>query len=222
MFTKITRIRKGKVVYEYLRIVESYREKGKKKQRTIANLGAIELLRGKLDGVVDKLREYCNERYIKPNEIKAEELPTWGTVLMARKLWKDLGLGQIIRKRCTETIKGVDIEDLAFMLVASSLIRPSSEHGLGWWLDESYVCGNSGRRILPEWREGVTKEYRVRISWKQLKQWYRALGILHKHKEEIEKDIYLQLIDLFGLKVDVVFYDITSLYFEGEGPEGLA
>ena len=57
MFTKITKIKKGEEVYEYLRIVESYREKGKKKQRVIANLGAIELLKGKLDGVVDKLRE---------------------------------------------------------------------------------------------------------------------------------------------------------------------
>jgi transposase len=108
------------------------------------------------------------------------------------------------------------------VLVASSLIKPSSEHGLGWWLDESYVCGSEGERILPDWRLGVTKENRVRISFKQLKQWYRVLNILFKHKQEIEKDIYDNLVDLFGLKVDVVFYDITSLYFEGEGPEGLA
>ncbi|OIO34758.1 MAG: hypothetical protein AUJ70_00240 [Candidatus Omnitrophica bacterium CG1_02_40_15] len=222
MFPKISRVKKGKQVYEYLRLVESYRTKGKKKQRVVANLGAVESLKGSLDGIVDKLREYCSERYVKPNEITADEMPTWGTVLVARKLWNDLKIGRIIKRRCCEWTKGTDIETSAFVLVASSLIKPSSKHGLSWWLDESYVCGNDGKRILPDWRQGVTKEKRVRISWKQLKQWYRVLNILLRHKEEIEKDIYDNLVDLFGLKVDVVFYDMTSLYFEGEGPEGLA
>jgi transposase len=222
MFLRTTKFKTGKHEYEYLRIVENYREHGKRKQRIIANLGAAELLCGKLDGVVEKLREYCSERYVKPNEITSDDLPTWGPVLVARKLWKELGLGEIIQRRCTEQIKGVDIEDIIFVLTTSSLVKPSSEHGLSWWLDESYVCGSDGRRILPEWRKGVTKEKRVRVTWKQLKQWYRALCILLKHKEEIEKDIYYRLRDLFGLKVDVVFYDMTSLYFEGEGPAKLA
>lgn len=222
MFPKISKTKKGKRTYEYLRLVESYREKGKKKQRVVANLGAVELLKGRVDKVVEKLREYCLERYIKPNEITGDELPTWGPVLVARKLWQDLGLGKIIKARCSEKIKGGEIEDLAFVLVASSLIKPSSEHGLSWWLEESYVCGGSGERILPQWRAGVTKEKRVRIEWQQLKQWYRVLNILLKHKEEIEKDIYGTLVDLFSLKVDIVFYDLTSLYFEGEGPVGLS
>src|SRR6516164_7354214 len=34
--------------------------------------------------------------------------------------------------------------------------------------------------------------------------------------------VYLTLRDLFSLKVDVVFYDLTSTYFEGHGPAGLA
>ena len=142
MFAKISRIKKGKQVYEYLRLVESYRQKGKKKQRVVANLGTVESLKGSLDGVVNRLREYCSQRYVKPNEITAEEMPTWGTVLVARKLWNDLKIGEIIKNRCCESVKGVDIETLAFVLVASSLIKPSSEHGLGWWLDESYVCGS--------------------------------------------------------------------------------
>lgn len=222
MFVRTTKFKTGGKEYEYIRIVENYRENGKRKQKVIANLGSAELLRGSLDGVVDKLREYCSQRYVKLNEITAEDMPVWGTVLVARKLWNDLKIGKIIKRRCCERIKESDIETLVFVLVASSLIKPSSEHGLGWWLEESYVCGGDGKRILPDWRQGVTKENRVRISWKQLKQWYKVLNILLRHKEEIEKDIYDNLVDLFGLKVDVVFYDMTSLYFEGEGPEGLA
>ncbi len=222
MFVRTTKFKTGGKEYEYIRIVENYRENRKRKQKVIANLGAVKLLKGNLDGVVDKLREYCSQRYVKPNEITAEEVPTWGTVLVARKLWNELEIGEIIKRRCCEKIKGSDIETLVFMLVASSLIKPSSEHGLSWWLDESYVCGRDGKRILPDWRQEITKENRVRIRWKQLKQWYRALNILLRHKEEIERDIYGNLVDLFGLRVDIVFYDMTSLYFEGEGPDELA
>lgn len=221
MFVRTTKFKTGVKEYEYIRIVENYRENGKRKQKVIANLGSAELLKGNLDGVVDKLRQYCSQRYVKPNEITVKEMPTWGTVLVARKLWNELKIGKSIKRRCSKLWKA-DIETLVFVLVASSLIKPSSEHGLGWWLEESYVCGSDGKRILPDWRQGVTKEKRVRISWRQLKQWYRVLSILLEAKEEIEKDIYGNLVDLFGLKVDVVFYDMTSLYFEGEGPEGLA
>ena len=108
MFPKISRVKKGKQVYEYLRLVESYREKGKKKQRVVANLGAVESLKGSLDGVVDKLREYCRERYVKPNEITAEEMPTWGTVLVARKLWNELKMDKIIKRQCCERVRGAD------------------------------------------------------------------------------------------------------------------
>lgn len=222
MFKRISRIKRGNKVYEYVRIVESYREKGKKKQRVVANLGAVKSLVGKLDNVVDGLREYCKEKFIKPGEIKIEEAPIWGTVLVARKLWNDLDLGEIIRNRCKNGKMKFDIDEAAFVLVASSFINPSSEHGIVWWLDESYVCNSKGERYLPKWRANRTKENRVKVEWEQLKMWYQTLDKLLKAKKEIEKDIYLHLRDLFGLKVDIVFYDITSLYFEGEGPDELA
>jgi len=41
-------------------------------------------------------------------------------------------------------------------------------------------------------------------------------------KEEIENHLYWQFHDLFSMEVDLVFYDLTSSYFEGSGPEGLA
>jgi transposase len=41
-------------------------------------------------------------------------------------------------------------------------------------------------------------------------------------KKELEKHLYLKLRDLFSLKVDLVFYDVTLSYFEGEGPLSLA
>lgn len=223
MFLRISKVNAGGRIYEYLRIVENTKNKGKSCQRVIANLGKAEDLEGKIDGIVEKLRNYCKEKYIKPGEIEAKEAPMWGAVLVARKLWDEIGIGEIISKRCgNDPRRKFDIEDTAFVLTASSLLNPSSEHGLSWWLDNTYVCGRDGKRFLPKWRDGVTKENRVRVEWGQLNMWYRTLDILIKAKENIELDIYNRLRDLFGLKVDVVFYDITSLYFEGDGPSGLA
>jgi transposase len=221
MFTRVSRVKVGDKVYDYVRIVESYRQNGKKRQRVIANLGRVETLRGKIDNLVCGLREYCREKFVKPGEIDAQETPVWGTVLVARKLWNELGLGWIIRKNC-RGVRKLEVEETAFVLVAGSLLNPTSEHGLAWWLDKSYVCDSKGKRFLPQWRQDVTRESRVRVRWEQLEMWYRTLDILFRAKEAIERDIYLHLRDLFGLRVDVVFYDITSLYFEGEGPDGLA
>jgi len=47
----------------------------------------------------------------------------------------------------------------------------------------------------------------------------RAMDYLISIKEEIEKELYNQLVTLFSPDVDLVFYDLTSSYFEGEGPD---
>jgi transposase len=60
------------------------------------------------------------------------------------------------------------------------------------------------------------------VAGRQLLQWYRTLDALHAAKAEIETELYARLRDLFGLQVDVVFFDLTSTYFEGGGPAGLA
>jgi transposase len=43
-----------------------------------------------------------------------------------------------------------------------------------------------------------------------------------KHKNEIEEGLFLKDRDLFSNQLDLFFFDTTSIYFEGEGPEGLA
>ena len=48
---------------------------------------------------------------------------------------------------------------------------------------------------------------------------YRTLEQLIKRKEKIEVGIFKELQRTLGLKVDIMFYDLTSTYFGGEGPE---
>lgn len=85
MFPRISKVKIGGKIYEYVRIVENYRENGKKRQKVIANLGRVEAVVGKMDSLVEGLRDYCKEKFVKPGEITSEDTPVWGTILVARK-----------------------------------------------------------------------------------------------------------------------------------------
>ena len=145
--------------------------------------------------------------------MRVPEALTYGPVAAAQALWTAVGLGDIITRAC-----GADVAERSFVLVAHRLVHPGSEHALAWWLDESFVPDARGQRLLPEWKP----RRRVRVAARQLQQWYRTLDALHAAKAEIETELYMRLRDLFGLQVDVVFFDLTSTYFEGSGPPGLA
>jgi hypothetical protein len=53
----------------------------------------------------------------------------------------------------------------------------------------------------------------VRVEPRQLQQWYRTLDHLLACKKQIEHALFMRLRDLFSLRVDMVFYDLTSTYF---------
>jgi transposase len=75
---------------------------------------------------------------------------------------------------------------------------------------------------MPAWRDDTERlasaRPRVRVASGQLTSWYRTLDQLEARKTHVERDLYLTLRNLFALKVDLVFYDLTSTYFEGAGP----
>ena len=90
------------------------------------------------------------------------------------------------------------------------------------WLETDFVCDRHGWRWTATWREEAERKAsrnpRVRVAARQLQQWYRTLDQLLERKERIEQALYLQLRDLFSLRVDMVLYDLTSTYVEGRGP----
>src|SRR5208282_3049469 len=110
------------------------------------------------------------------------------------------------------------LADRVLVLVANRLCRPGSEHALAQWLESDFVCGRDGERILARWQQ----QGRVRVDLNWLQDWYRTLDQLVGRKERIEVELFGRLRDLFHLEVEMVFYDLTSTYFEGRGPAGLA
>jgi transposase len=207
--------RKGEK-HEYLRLVETYREGSQTKQRVVINLGRKDLLAPHLDRLVRILGGDGN--WVQDSEVKPNEAASWGRVLVAQYLWRELGLDAILRE-CVgkKSADGDSVEERAFVLVAQRLCSPGSEHKLASWMETDYVCGSNGQRWLPPWEE----HGRVQVNLTWLQQWYRTLDKLLKGKEAIEQALYLKLRDLFSLQAELVFYDLTSTYFEGEGPEKL-
>lgn len=198
---------------QYLYLLEGFRDHGRVRQRVVANLGRADLLAPHLDNLIRLLRPYLAQPVGPLDAVQAPQALTYGPVAVARTLWAQLGVGEIITQPC-----GPEVAARAFVLVAHRLLHPGSEHALAWWLDESFVPDQQGQRILPQWEA----RGRVRVASRQLQQWYRTLDRVSEAKAQIEQDVYLRLRDLFGLQVELVFYDLTSTYFEGAGPEGLA
>jgi hypothetical protein len=178
MFLRTVRAAGGKgVQHEYVRLVEAFREQGKNKQRVVCNLGRKDLLAAHLDALIRLLRgESRPGEAVRAGDVHATGAWDWGPMLVARTLWRDLGLDTVLdRQGGRGWADGVALSDRALVLVANRLSAPTSEHGLARWLETDFVSDRHGRRWVPEWRDEVERRRsrlpRVRIAWRQLKQW---------------------------------------------------
>lgn len=215
------------VEFEYIRLVEAYWENGHSKQRVVANLGRKDLLAPHLESLIKLLG--ANSKKAKANPLNGAEpieatvAACWGPMLVARCLWREFGLESILdglapKTSTVQKAARLPLADRVLVLVANRLCRPGSEHALAQWLESDFVCGRDGNRILARWKQ----QGRVRVDLSWLQEWYRTLDQLLARKEEIELELFSRLRDLFHLQAEMVFYDLTSTYFEGAGPAGLA
>ena len=218
MYLRTVKVRSSSgAVNQYVRVVEAYRDNGKVKQRTVADLGRMDLLAEMFPKLKRLLGYDGDSKTPRDNDLDILDASTWGPVLAVRALFDQLGLWTILDKALGKA-KGVPFADRAFVLIANRLTRPASEHGLAGWLETDFVCDRRGRRFVPHWHQ----HKRVRVHFRQLEAWYRTLDQLVAAKEQIELALFHRLRDLFSIKPELVLYDITSTYFEGAGPAGLA
>jgi transposase len=230
MFLRTTKVKRpdGRVD-EYIRLVESSWNQGRPRHRVICNLGRKDLLAPHAETLLQILKGHQPEEEkakISPSEAVAVGAWDWGVLRVARHLWRELGLEAILDTLAEGRGRKGELSDRVLALVTNRLCAPSSEHGLARWLETDFVCDRFGQRWWPEWREEgerrASRRPRVRVKDRQLRQWYGTLDRLIGHQREIEKELFLRLRNLFSLKADLVFYDLTSTYFEGRGPAGWA
>jgi len=216
-------------VHEYVRIVGSVRENGKVKQKVIANLGrrdtletVLPLLNRFLQG--DDEQKELERQLAQDGPVEILDASTWGPMLITRHFFEQLGLSKLLDagRRWPKLLPEEDPDDdwvsRVLVLVANRLTCPSSEHGLANWLETDYVIDRDGRRYVPCWKQ----RGRVQVDLAQLQRWYRTLDHLLLNKDKVEVALYQRLRTLFEFEADLVLYDLTSTYFEGHGPSGLA
>jgi transposase len=227
MFIRAVKITSSSgTVHEYVRIVESVWEQGRVKQKVIANLGRRDVLDTALPMLYRFLRgedlpTNLAEQAALSSSVEVLDASTWGPMLVARHLFEELGLWQLLDagRRWPKLMPDEDPNDdwpsRVLALLANRLTRPGSEHALAGWLETDYICDRRGRRYVPCWKQRV----RVQVDPRQLQAWYRTLDHLYLNQSRIEVALYQRLRDLFNFQPDLVFYDLTSTYFTGHGPD---
>jgi len=222
MFPRIATVKRGDKNYKYLQIVEAYRVDGRTTQRVVGNLGRLDQLDGKLDDLLAALSKYAKRQFIRDDQIGCRQALPWGPVLLTRHLWNQMQLGETVSNLSRSSRRQFDVAESAFVLLANRLCEPCSEHGLARWLEHTFVCDTHGRRWEPDWlpTKQITKQHRVKVKHRQLNRWYRTLDALLSAKDKIEEALYERVRDLFSIKVNLVFYDLTTAYFSGKSPQG--
>ena len=209
------------VIHEYVKIVESYRENGRIKQRTIANLGNIEVLRKDIKQIINGLLRACGEKaitFVEDGRLIATK--EYGVRYVVEEVWNRLEIGEIIRRHLRFRSASERYEQWILMMVVNKLSDPMSKLGIFRWLKGVYWLDHGFNNLL--FSEDITEQEYLDISVSEAMKFYRAMDYLLTLKDKIEAHLYDKLKDLFSMKVDIVFYDLTSSYFEGRGPEGLA
>lgn len=207
MFPRIFKIKKANKTYQYLKLVKNEWENGKVVQKVVANFGNIYKFKSKLPKLLKALAKYSDENLFLLKDLSLERCFQYGNVLVGKVLFKKVGLDKIILKLLKGHKIKFDLLEHIKAMVINRVCDPTSKYGIILrWLKIVY---------LPNWEIFDKKE----SDKTKVDRFYRAMDFLITHKEEIEKELYFNLKDLFSLKVDLVFYDITSTYFESSKSE---
>jgi len=199
MFPRIVTTKRQEKTYRYLAVVESYRENGKIKQRQIGNLGNIDQYsEAEILSVINKLREFLHDNSTGTiHDITKHGDKYFGIPYVMNFFWQQFGLSEFISNALKDRNIEVDVDLCAKLLVINRLMAPSSKLSASYWAKDVY---------LPELED---------VEPPEVHQLYRAMDYLMEIKDDLERFLYHRLTDLFSLKLTLVFYDLTSSYFEG-------
>jgi transposase len=223
MFLRSTNRKKDGKDHRYFSIVENRRLLGgKTTQRTVLYLGEINdqqqtAWRKTLEVFDENEQRYATVSLFPDDQpIPADAVDSWqvrlsglelrrprmfGNCWLACELWHQLGLDEFWRQRLPEAREKVSWEKVLQLLVVNGLLDPGSEFQVHrqWFVD-------SAMDELLEEDFAVAGKDRL----------YRCLDRVLEHKRELFVWLKQKWADLFQADFEVLLYDLTSTYFEGE------
>ena len=205
LFIKTTKAKQ----YEYIKLVESYRENGKTKHRVLYNFGRADLIK-KDESFLKIVRRLCEiagmptENGENPEEkllladCSEATLYNYG-YLAYTKLWKEMGIEETLEALQNSSSKTeFSVPETAFLMAIQHLLEPRSK--LSTYLHQNRYFN---------------------LTEIPLQHMYRALDKLDDWKEDIEAELFEYNYVRVNKKVDVVFYDVTTFEFESVIPDEL-
>jgi len=220
-----TRIKDGKE-HRYYTVVESRRlQSGKVAQRQVLYLGEIN---GSQQAAWRKTLEVFDEEQdrftplslfpedrpvpadaidsvqVKLSEMKLERARPYGNCWLGCELWRQLQLDRFWSGKLPRGREGVAWPQVLELLVVNRLIDPGSEFHLHrQWFD------NSAMDVLLGQDFAVAEKDRL----------YRCLDRVLEHKQDLFVHLQQRWKDLFDAEFDLLLYDLTSTYVEGEAEQ---
>ena len=191
---------KGK---EYLNIIENYRDGKKVKQRVVANLGRVDKLNiNSIENLAEKLLKIVESKKRLTNSIEPqiEELDRYNYgYVVYRNIWNRFKLDDILDKLVEDKNITYDFKSVIFSMVIDRLLKPKSKLALFNNKEDYFNINNE----------------------LQLNHIYRSLDILADKKIDIEEALFNRNKNLFNISTDIVFYDVTTFYYESKNENDL-
>lgn len=206
--------------YEYLQVIHNERVEGRVRQRVVATLGRVDVLKktGQIDALIAscaRFAEYTSvlEAHRRGESIEADAIRV-GPPLVFEKLWRDLGMPAVIEHHLGGRKYEFPVERAIFLTVLHRLFPSGSDRAAEVWRKDYSIDGVDGLQLhhlyramawlgepLPEDQQYAATRYSPRCT-----------------KDLIEETLFQSRRDLFTT-LDIVFFDTTSIYFEGQGGE---
>jgi hypothetical protein len=205
--------------YKYLQIVESKREGKKVKQRVLTTLGQLDALSesGKIDDLTRSLAKFSSIRTIidahREGTIQAHRTLSIGPALVFDRLWQQLGIKEAIAGQVTARPWRFSLERAIFLTVLHRLFDPGSDRAAERWKEDFQINGTEDIELHHLYRAmGWLGEQSIQLG--------HDARSLRCRKDLIEEELFRRNRDLFS-ELELVFFDTTSLYFEGNGGASL-
>ncbi|HWW20088.1 MAG TPA: IS1634 family transposase [Steroidobacteraceae bacterium] len=206
----------------YLQIVESHRTGDQVRQRVIATLGRLDELEasGQLDRLLRSGARFVQQSMVldaaRTGEVPAITVRRIGPALLFERLWAETGCQSVITALARRRGHRFGLERAVFLTVLHRLMRGGSDLAADRWREEYRIAGSEdldlhhlyramawlGEELPADQQDGATR-FAPRCS-----------------KDLIEEHLFARRRDLFS-RLDLVFMDTTSLYFEGLGGQSI-
>ena len=198
--------------HAYWALVESVRTASGPRQRTVAYIGAADeetregvrcAANGRSNGRQKKLFGDVKPNWVEvdTSRVRVERCREFGGPWLGLELLRTIGLDTFFREAIPSGREEIPWPQMAAVLALCRLCEPSSELHIA----EDFYRTSALPDLL-----GIPAG---KINDDRL---YRALDRLLPHKAKLEVFLKERLGELFDLKYDILMYDVTSTYFEGE------